>query len=221
MDVSHEALLPLKIEYHFKETFIWSFSGVILLVLSSLFNIIDLLITKWAYIGWFRQYLIRSMMSISFFPLAIGFGMIFSNFFVGFIRREGELVRNWLIVYSVAEIISLFTLSTIVLGAFTLLAIIFGKLVAFIYLDRVFLKLKKNDEVKINFSLLYPLFGSYRIVVAIVVGVAANVRDYETELYLTAANATLEALFTFLIGLKLLLDLLKIRSYINSKRKKK
>jgi len=221
LDFSHDTLLPLKIEYHFKETFIWSFSGVILLLLSSLFNIIDLLVTRWAYVGWFRQYLIRSTMSISFLPLAIGFGMIFSNFFVGFIRREGELAKNWLIVYSIAEMVSLFTLSTIVLGAFTLLAIIFGKLIAFIYLDRVFLKLKKNDEVKINFSLIYPLFGSYRIVVAIVVGIAANVRDYETELYLIAVNATLEAIFTFIIGIKLLIDLLKIRSYINSKRKKK
>ncbi|MHA1303590.1 MAG: hypothetical protein ACTSQE_04210 [Candidatus Heimdallarchaeaceae archaeon] len=199
-----------------KPYYLWSIGGSIALILTSLLNIIDLVVSRWSYIGWFRQYLVRSTMHASMIPIAIAIGLITDDFFKGFIRTEGRNTKNWLLAYSVAELISLITLSTLLLGAFTLLLIIVGKVVAFVSLDRTFLRLKKDYGVKLKGTLIYPFFGAYAIIIALIVGIASNVHDYETEFWLTAANATIESIFGLIIGVKLLVDFLKVLHFIKN-----
>ena len=190
--------------------------GASLFIISAIINIIDKVFKGWSYYYTFIGYILFLFTVCSLFPIAWGIKELTDIYFVDHVTKSGKQTFNWLIVYAGAVVLDMLLLGWMITAGFVGLAIIFGRVLGFIKLNKTFLKIKDLFSINIG-SFFYLIFGYFSIITTILGGAASAANDETFSRILYIFNGPIDSLIMIAVGIKLIIDVLRIRKLIINK----
>ncbi|MHA1303589.1 MAG: hypothetical protein ACTSQE_04215 [Candidatus Heimdallarchaeaceae archaeon] len=187
--------------------------GSVLFISAALVNISNRTVQYLVATSWVFNWLFVAFIASSLIPIAIGVGEIIDLYFKDHVRRDGLQMRTSLLIFAVGEILKPLTLGSVVFGSFALLVSLFFRAFGFRKLDHAFSKIRKITDIKTG-GLVYQFYGFYSIIVTVIATLANAAKDETMLIYLLIFNGTIESILMIMVGIKLILDLIKIRKLI-------
>ena len=160
-------------------------------------------------------YVMYSITFASLLPIGIGIRNITDIYFVDHITKSGRQTATWIFIYSGAVLLDMISLGWAIISGFVALAIIVGRVMSFIKINKTFDKIKRIFDVNIG-SFFYILFAYYAIITMTLGAVANYAGDIEFEVYLAVFNGVIESALMIIVGIKLIIDIYRIKEFIET-----
>jgi len=158
-------------------------------------------------------YVMYSITFASLIPIGIGFRNITDIYFVDHITKSGKQTATWIFIYSASVLLDMLTLGWPVVSGFVAIALIVGRVMAFIKINKTFDKINRIFDVKVG-SFFYILFAYYSIITMVLGATADYAGDLEFEVYLAIFNGVIESALMIVVGVKLIYDFFQIKRFI-------
>jgi len=188
-------------------------SGSILLILSGILNIIDQVLIGWSYRIIPLRYVLFCFTVIGLIPIAIGLRNLTEMYFIEHITLVGRQASLWLLFYSVSVVLDLVLIGWPITAPFVGYAVIFGRILGFLKLNRTFTKIKDIFDLKIG-SIFYIIFAWYSVIISILNSIANWAQDISFEIGMFALKGLIETILLVLVGIKLIIDSTRLRKFI-------
>ena len=192
------------------------FVGAALLIASAIVNIVDKLIQGWSFYYLFIGYVLFVFMIIGLFPIAWGLRELTDIYFVDHVTKLGKQTSNWLFIYAGAVVLDLFLLGWGITAGFTGIAIIFGRIIGFVKLNRTFVKIKDLFNIKVG-SAFYLVFAYFGILTTVLGGLGNAVEDETFRYVMYIFRGPVDSLIMIFVAIKLIIDVIRIKKLISEK----
>ena len=159
------------------------------------------------------SYVLYSITFISLIPLAIGIRNITDIYFVDHITKAGKQTAFWILLYAIVVPLDMITLGWPVISGMIALAIIVGRVMAFRQINITFEKIKRIFDVKVG-SFIYILFAFYSLIVMTLGAIAEYSEDIVFQINLSIFNGAIESGLMIIVGIKLIIDVYRIKEFI-------
>ncbi len=158
-------------------------------------------------------YVLYSVTFASLIPIGIGIRNITDVYFVDHITKSGQQTATWIFIYSASVLLDMLSLGWPVISGFVAIALIAGRVMAFVKINKTFEKINRIFDVKIG-SFIYILFAYYSIITMVLGAIANYAEDLEFEVYLAVFNGVVESALMILVGIKLIIDFFKLKKFL-------
>ncbi len=159
-------------------------------------------------------YVLYSITFTSLIPIGIGIRNITDIYFVDHITKSGQQTATWIFIYSASVLTDMLSLGFPVISGFVALALITGRVMAFVKLNKTFEKIKRIFDVKVG-SFFYLLFAFYSIIIMVLGAVANYSESYDFEVFLAVFNGAIESILMVIVGVVLIADIIKLKKFID------
>ncbi|MCG3226772.1 MAG: hypothetical protein H7645_07625 [Candidatus Heimdallarchaeota archaeon] len=190
--------------------------GGILFIVSAIVNIIDKMLQGWSTSHLSLGYIIFLFTILGLFPIGWGIKELTDIYFVDHVTKSGKQTFNWMIIYAGAVVLDIILLGWALTAGFVGMAIIFGRVMGFLLLNKTFVKIRDLFNIKIG-SVFYLIFAYYAVITTVFGGVANSVDDIVFQKILFIFNGPLDSLIMIVVGVKLMIDVFRIRKLILEK----
>jgi hypothetical protein len=207
----------MKTEKNYVNTYSnYLFAGAALFIVSAVINIVDKLIQGWSFYYRFIGYILFLFMIIGLFPIAWGLRELTDIYFVDHVTKLGKQTSNWLFIYAGAVVLDMFLLGWGITAGFIGIAIIFGRVIGFVKLNKTFVKIKDLFNIKVG-SAFYLIFAYFGVLTTVLGGVSNAVEDETFSYVMYIFNGPVDSLIMILVAIKLIIDVFRIRKLIAEK----
>ncbi|MCG3221021.1 MAG: zinc ribbon domain-containing protein [Candidatus Heimdallarchaeota archaeon] len=190
--------------------------GGILFIVSAIVNIIDKMLRGWSYSHVSLGYIIFLFTILGLFPIGWGIKELTDIYFVDHVTKVGKQTFKWMIIYASAVVLDIILLGWAMTAGFVGMAIIFGRVMGFSKLNKTFVKIKDLFNIKIG-SVFYLIFAFYGVITTVFGGIANSVDDEVFQRVLYIFNGPIDSLIMITVGVKLIIDVFRIRKLILEK----
>ena len=198
-----------------KHTFL-VIGGSILFIIAGILNILDRFFFYWSFQTEFLGYVLFALTAISLFPIAQGIKELTDVFFVDHITKTGKQIFTWMMIYAGAVVLDMVLLGFPPTAGFVGIAILFGRVFAFLKLNKVFNQIKSIFEIRVG-SIIYTIFAYYTIIFTLLGGIANASSDASVEILILIFKGPIESILMIIVGIKLIIDILRVRRLIINK----
>ncbi len=189
--------------------------GSIAFMLLGLLNIADQLLWYLSARSQIVGYLFISLVCLSLLPIGWGLREITDIYFVDHITKAGNQTAMWIFIYAGSVLFDMLTFGFPVTAGFVGLALIFGRVLAYLKLNKLFEKIKSIFNLKIG-SFFYILFAYFAVIISVLGAVSSYANDVTFEIFIRVFDGSIESLLMIIVGLKLIIDVTRIREFIET-----
>jgi len=161
-------------------------------------------------------YVLFTLSAISLLPIAYGIHAITDIYFVDHITKTGKQTALWMTAFSVAVFLDMVVLGWPVLAGLTGPIIILGRVFGFYMLYKLFRKIDKIFSLKIG-SAFYLIYAFFSIIVSLISAISNSAGDEAFYAFLVTFNGFVESGLIIIVGIKLIIDISRIRHYVLTK----
>ncbi|NPD88208.1 MAG: hypothetical protein HGN29_05775 [Asgard group archaeon] len=190
--------------------------GGILFIVSAIVNIIDKMLKGWSFSHVSLGYIIFLFTILGLFPIGWGIKELTDIYFVDHVTKVGKQTFNWFMIYAGAVVLDIILLGWALTAGFVGIAIIFGRVIGFLTLNKTLVKIRDLFNIKTG-SVFYLIFAFYGVITTVFGGIANSVEDEVFQRVLYVFNGPIDSLIMILVGVKLILDVFRIRTLIFEK----
>ena len=187
--------------------------GVILFIIGGVLNIADETVKHWSFNAPLLPYFFAGIISASFIPIGLGIKWMTEDYFESRVAKLGREINFLLITYAGSFFISALVLGNVIVASFTTILIVVSRVVAFNKIDKMLRRLSKFWKISLG-GVLYVIYAYYQVIVSLFMWLANVADDDNFRALMFAFNGVIESLLTIIIGIKLLVDFLKINNYV-------
>jgi len=187
--------------------------GSILFIIAGILNILDRFFFYWSFQTEFLAYVLFALTAISLFPIAQGIKEITDVFFVDHITKTGKQVFTWMMIYAGAVVLDMVLLGFPPTAGFVGIAILFGRVIAFLKLNKVFDQIKTIFKIRVG-SIFYIIFAYYTIIFTLLGGIANASSDVSVEILILIFKGPIESILMIIVGIRIIIDILNVKKLI-------
>ncbi|MBY9001632.1 MAG: hypothetical protein KGD64_11995 [Candidatus Heimdallarchaeota archaeon] len=192
------------------------FSGCVLFIIVSFLNITyNLYLNNTEYFH-LIGYILFTLSAISLVPIAYGIHAITDIYFVDHITKTGKQTALWMTAFSAAVLLDMAVLGWPFLAGLTGFIVILGRIFGFYMLNKLFKKIDKIFSLKIG-SAFYSIYAFFSIVISVISAISSSVRDEAFYAFLVTFNGFVESGLMIIVGIKLIIDISRIKKYVLTK----
>ncbi len=192
------------------------FSGCILFIIVGFFNIAYNLYFHNAEYYQLIGYILFTLSAISLLPIAYGIHAITDIYFVDHITKTGKQTALWMAAFSGAVLVDMAVLGWPFFAGLTGYVVILGRIFGFYLLNKLFKKIDKIFSLKIG-SAFYAIYAFFSIIVSIISAISSSAGDEAFFAFLVTFNGFVESGLIIVVGIKLIIDISRIRKYVLTK----
>ena len=189
--------------------------GSISFMLLGLLNIADQLIWFLSARNQIVGYIFISLVSLSLLPIGWGLREITDIYFVDHITKAGNQAAIWIFLYAGSVLFDMMTFGFPLTAGFVGLALIFGRVIAYLKLNKLFEKIRSIFDLKIG-SFFYILFAYFAIIISVLGAISNYANDVTFEIFIRVFDGSIESLLMIIVGIKLIIDVTRIRNFIET-----
>ncbi|MHA1401820.1 MAG: hypothetical protein ACTSQE_15825 [Candidatus Heimdallarchaeaceae archaeon] len=190
--------------------------GCVLFIIVSFLNIAYNLYFNNAEYYQLIGYILFTLSAISLLPIAYGIHAITDIYFVDHITKTGKQTALWMTAFSVAVLSDMLFLGWPFLAGLTGYVIILGRVFGFYMLNKLFRKIDKIFSLKIG-SAFYSIYAFFSIIVSLISAISSSAGDETFYAFLVTFNGFVESGLIIIVGIKLIIDISRIRKHVLAK----
>ncbi len=192
------------------------FLGCILFIIVSFLNIAYNLYFNNAEYFQLIGYVLFTFSAISLLPIAYGIHAITDIYFVDHITKTGKQTALWMTAFSAAVLLDMAVLGWPFLAGLTGYVVVLGRIFGFYMLNKLFKKIDKIFSLKIG-SAFYSIYAFFSIIVSVIAAISSSAQDEVFYAFLVTFNGFVESGLMIVVGIKLIIDVSRIRKYVLTK----
>ena len=205
-----------KVDQPIKTHSVLIFSGCILFIIVSFLNIAHNLYLNNSEYYQLIEYILFAFTAISLLPIAFGIYSITDIYFVDHITKIGKQTALWMMAFSVAVLSDIVFLGWPFLAGLTGYTVILGRIFGFYMLNKLLRKIDRIFSLKIG-SAFYSIYAFFSIIIAVFSAIASSVADEALYAFLITFNGFVESGLMIVVGIKLIVDVSRIRKFVLTK----
>lgn len=189
--------------------------GSVMFLLMGFINLADQLVWFLSARNQVIGYILISLTCVSLLPIAWGLREITDIYFVDHITKAGQQTAKWIFFYAGTILFDMLTFGFPLAAGFVALALIFGRVIAYLKINKLFEKINRIFGLKIG-SFFYILFAYFAIIISVLGALSSYASDVTFETFLRFFDGTIESLLMVIVGVKLIIDITRIKKFVET-----
>jgi len=189
--------------------------GSVMFILMGFVNLADQLVWFLAARNPFIGYTFISLTCLSLLPIALGLREITDIYFVDHITKAGQQTAMWIFLYAGTILFDMLTFGFPLTAGFVGLALIFGRVIAYLKINKLFVKINRIFGLKIG-SFFYILFAYFAIIISVFGALSSYANDVTFQGFLRFFDGSIESLLMVIVGVRLIIDITRIKKFVET-----
>ena len=189
--------------------------GSVMFLLMGFINLADQLVWFLSARNQYIGYTLISLTCVSLLPIAWGLREITDIYFVDHITKAGQQTAKWIYFYAGSILFDMLTFGFPLTAGFVGLALIFGRVIAYLKINKLFVKINRIFGLKIG-SFFYILFAYFAIIISVLGALSSYANDVTFQIFLRFFDGSIESLLMIIVGAKLIIDVTRIKKFVET-----
>ncbi|MHA1217657.1 MAG: hypothetical protein ACTSO5_03125 [Candidatus Heimdallarchaeaceae archaeon] len=189
--------------------------GSVMFLLMGFINLADQLVWFLSARSQIIGYIFISLTCVSLLPIAWGLREITDIYFVDHITKAGQQTATWIFFYAGSILFDMLTFGFPLTAGFVGLALIFGRVIAYLKINKLFVKINRIFGLKIG-SFFYILFAYFAVIISVLGALSSYANDVTFEIFLRFFDGSIESLLMVIVGVRLIIDITRIKKFVET-----
>ena len=189
--------------------------GSVMFLLMGFINLADQLVWFLSARNQVIGYILISLTCVSLLPIAWGLREITDIYFVDHITKAGQQTAKWIFFYAGTILFDMLTFGFPLAAGFVALALIFGRVIAYLKINKLFEKINRIFGLKIG-SFFYILFAYFAIIISVLGALSSYASDVTFGTFLRFFDGSIESLLMVIVGVRLIIDITRIKEFVET-----
>lgn len=189
--------------------------GSVMFLLMGFINLADQLVWFLSARNQIIGYILISLTCVSLLPIAWGLREVTDIYFVDHITKAGKQTATWIFFYAGSVLFDMLTFGFPLTAGFVGLALIFGRVIAYLKINKLFVKINNIFSLKIG-SFFYILFAYFAIIISVLGALSSYANDVTFEIFLRFFDGSIESLLMVIVGVRLIIDITRIKKFVET-----